>query len=158
METPGPIIAIKRALTLWQPWAYAIVRGPKRIENRDWMPPTWLVGQYIAIHAAAKKVKPIECALIEESTGFHIEPADLTFSAVVGVARVSGVITESKDRWFMGKYGWILDDVRPIEPVPCKGGMKLWNLTRTIGAIVEEGANSPEARCCAARDIVYSSA
>lgn len=38
-------------LTLHQPWAELIVRGPKRIENRDWPPPSSLVGSYLAIHA-----------------------------------------------------------------------------------------------------------
>ena len=39
------------ALTIWQPWASAIVRGFKRIENRKWVPPPGVVGRYIAIHA-----------------------------------------------------------------------------------------------------------
>lgn len=41
---------IVRALTLKQPWASAVVFGPKRIENRTWRGP---VGERIAIHAGA---------------------------------------------------------------------------------------------------------
>lgn len=40
-----------RALTIIQPWAELIVRGPKRVENRGWEPPRSLVGAYLAIHA-----------------------------------------------------------------------------------------------------------
>lgn len=41
-----------KALTVKQPWAAAIVQGPKRIENRTWRPPVSLVGSRILIHAA----------------------------------------------------------------------------------------------------------
>lgn len=39
------------ALTILQPWACAIVHGPKRVENRTWAPPAYLVGQRIWLHA-----------------------------------------------------------------------------------------------------------
>lgn len=42
------------ALTLIQPWAELIVRGPKRVENRSWAPRGMVVGDYLAIHAGAK--------------------------------------------------------------------------------------------------------
>jgi DNA polymerase-1 len=41
------------ALTVWQPWAWAIAMGFKLIENRSWPPPRWLIGRELAIHAAA---------------------------------------------------------------------------------------------------------
>ena len=42
-----------RGLTVRQPWASAIVHGPKRIENRDWKPTrkTVPVPGWFAIHA-----------------------------------------------------------------------------------------------------------
>lgn len=46
-----------KALTLWRPWPYAIFHLPadiaKRVENRSWKPPDWLLGERIAIHAGA---------------------------------------------------------------------------------------------------------
>lgn len=42
-----------RALT-WRPWSDAIVRGPKRVENRPWTPPGFFLGETIAIHAGKK--------------------------------------------------------------------------------------------------------
>jgi len=41
------------ALTLIQPWAELIVRGPKRVENRTWRPHPLKTGDYLAIHAGA---------------------------------------------------------------------------------------------------------
>lgn len=48
--------AAMKALTLWQPWASLIAHGVKTIETRSWAPPLSLVGQRIAIHAAARRV------------------------------------------------------------------------------------------------------
>lgn len=40
-----------QALTLWQPWAWAMAFAGKPVENRTWAPPHSLLGQRIAIHA-----------------------------------------------------------------------------------------------------------
>jgi hypothetical protein len=44
-----------KVLSLHQPWASLIALGVKTIETRSWSAPTSLVGQRIAIHAAAKR-------------------------------------------------------------------------------------------------------
>lgn len=43
-----------KAITLWQPYASLVALGVKTIETRSWPAPKGLVGQRIAIHAAAK--------------------------------------------------------------------------------------------------------
>jgi hypothetical protein len=48
---------IMKAITVWQPWASLITWGVKPYEFRSWLAPASLVGQRIAIHAAARKVK-----------------------------------------------------------------------------------------------------
>lgn len=40
-----------QALTLWQPWAWAMAHAGKAIENRTWKPPRSACGRMIAIHA-----------------------------------------------------------------------------------------------------------
>jgi hypothetical protein len=40
----------KFALTVRDPWAQAIIYGPKRIENRTRKPPSKIIGERIAIH------------------------------------------------------------------------------------------------------------
>ena len=44
-----------KALTLWQPWASLVAIGVKTIETRSWRAPANLIGERIAIHAAAKR-------------------------------------------------------------------------------------------------------
>lgn len=43
------------ALTLWRPWAWAIIHGPKRVENRTWKPPASFIGKRIGIHVFRQK-------------------------------------------------------------------------------------------------------
>lgn len=45
-----------KALTVWQPWASLIIIGAKPYEFRGWPPPEPIVGQRMAIHAAARKI------------------------------------------------------------------------------------------------------
>ena len=43
-----------KAITLIQPWSWAVAHGGKRVENRSWFPPKAMLGQRVAIHAGGK--------------------------------------------------------------------------------------------------------
>ena len=49
-------LEIIRGLSLTRPWPFAFVNGPeplqKRVENRSWKPPQFIIGNYLALHAA----------------------------------------------------------------------------------------------------------
>lgn len=109
-----------KALTLRQPWAHAILHLGKNVENRSWAPPESLVGKYIAIHAGMAFVR---------DSGLPVTREELHFGAIVGVARIAGVVNKSRSRWFEGPFGWLLEDVRPLsKPISCKGKLGLWNV------------------------------
>lgn len=65
------------AITLWQPWAWAISDYTKRIENRTWAPPNWRKGQTMAIHAGATidpngtDSKDVEARIIKQAIAQH---------------------------------------------------------------------------------------
>lgn len=46
----------------------------------------------------------------------------------VAVSRISAVLTESNDPWFLGPFGWVLGDVAPLEEpyIRAKGNQRLW--------------------------------
>lgn len=57
---------------------------------------------------------------------------------VVSVGRAQGVDL-SRDAWWIGPVGWLLDDVVALgEPVPCSGSLKLWELPVAVEALVAE--------------------
>jgi hypothetical protein len=121
-------------LTLMQPWAAAIVHGPKRIENRDWQPPAGMIGHYLAIHAGKKYDKRWETELFiwdQMNCDFPFS-AGHVHSAIVGVARLKEVVEQSSDPWFFGQFGWVLDEVVAIDPIPCSGKQGLWTLPADV--------------------------
>ncbi len=126
---------VLRALTLWRPWLHAILHGGKRIENRPWAPWKSVIGQIIALHAGQRYDE--DGARWMHSEGLYDPPEDrwCPRGCIVGLARVTGYIKDSplapdprvEDPWFIGPYGWLLDDVVAFRtPVPCSGAQGLW--------------------------------
>jgi hypothetical protein len=134
-----------RALTITQPWASLLARGDKRVENRTWAPPEELVGEQVALHAS-REFDQFDRYLIRRRYGIAIEQADCPLGAVVAVGRLTDVLRESQDPWFMGPYGWVFTDITRIDPVPCRGARRLWTLPPDVLLRVERGLRSNAAR------------
>ena len=116
-----------KGLTLWQPWAWCVAAAGKRIENRTWKPPRARMGEWLAIHAG-QKFDPTAARQLAE-LGFEELPAEASRKgAIVAVARLVAVVEDSNDPWFCGPVGWVLDDVKRIQPLPCAGSQGLWTL------------------------------
>ena len=111
-----------RALTIRQPWIGAILAGRKRIENRSWRAES-ILGERILLHAGARFDRA--GAMFCEAHGWS-PPSVSDLGAIVGSARVVDFIVRSRDPWFMGPIGWVLEDVRVIRPVPSTGRLGLW--------------------------------
>jgi len=116
-----------RALTVRQPWAWAIVSAGKDIENRSW--PTKYRG-WLAIHAAAGPVGDLD----DLPRRVKRPPSSaLVRGAIVGLAYVDGMVDKSRSKWFQGEWGWVLKNVRRLkEPVPCKGALSLWTVPAPV--------------------------
>ncbi|MGO7560503.1 hypothetical protein ACC754_13750 [Rhizobium johnstonii] len=122
------------ALSVRQPWAHAIVKGWKDIENRKWN--TSQRG-LVCIHASAFIRSNFDDDLdgYSEVVSDHVRPADgevpstlmakhLHFGAIIGVARIVDVTMHHSSPWFFGKYGFVLADQQILaEPIPVKGAL-----------------------------------
>lgn len=64
-----------KALTVWQPWASLIAAGHKPYEFRGWPPPKSIIGERIAIHAGARKVKKSEVASLIRGLAEALHPS-----------------------------------------------------------------------------------
>lgn len=123
-----------RALSIMQPWAWLIVNGYKAIENRDW--PTKFRGP-IAIHAGKKVDATTEISL---RRGYHpvtqdrIKEVHATWDrgGIVGVAEIVDCIDASDDPWFVGRYGFVIANARPIELIPVKGALGFFDWRRNL--------------------------
>jgi hypothetical protein len=129
-----------RAPTLRAPWATAIARFGKDIENRSWRPPDTIIGQRIAIHEGSGLDRDGLIWLEGEHGEVDYEPGVVTCTAVVrGWVDDDGDCSESlstrdatsarKSEWYGGPVGWVLSRVqRPRGRVKVKGMLGLWSL------------------------------
>lgn len=126
-----------KALTLHQPWAWAIVAAGKDIENRTWKPPTSILGHRIAIHAG----KTFDLTGANDICDMlHLEqlPAAAEEGGIVGTAIIAGWEAISSSRWFNGPIGWRLTGIQRLAtPIPCRGAQRLWTVPPEIAALVE---------------------
>lgn len=108
-----------KALSINQPWAWAILHGGKDIENRDWS--TKYRGD-VLVHAGLK-VDANSFPFIEGLIGKPV-PRDQTLrGGVLGIVEIVDCVTESESPWFFGRYGFVLRNPRIIEPRRCKGAL-----------------------------------
>ncbi len=121
-----------KALSLKQPWLYAITHLGKPVENRTWQPPGYMIGQWIALHASKTKSRD-EWVMAESIHGSKITTVVPT-GKIVAVARIDRIETlmtaqQPVSKWFFGPYGWILEDIRLLNnPIPARGMLGLWEV------------------------------
>lgn len=71
----------------------------------------------------------VERFLVRKGGMARLDGEALIIPGIVAVARVVGVVRNSDSPWAaQGQYHWQLADVTPIEPVPCRGAQKLWQV------------------------------
>lgn len=120
------------ALSLWQPWATAVIDHGKDVENRVWAPPARVIGQRIAIHAGRR----VDAAALDQARAAGYElPDPLPAGVLLGTVRLVDAHHASACRagcspWAEpGVHHWVLTDPRPLaRPVPCRGFQRLWTV------------------------------
>lgn len=138
-----------KAVSILQPWASLIAVGAKKVEIRSWK--TDYRGP-LAIHAS--KAFPKEnrnlTAIIPELKGEELYFGHIiTVVNLVDCARVESwdeereqalLVGNNRDYYIEGReflfgnytpdrYGWILENITPIEPIQAKGRLGLWDWT-----------------------------
>ncbi len=130
-----------KALSIRQPWAYAILNLGKTIENRS--RGTSYRGA-LAIHASQKYDVEVECFLF--GRGFCLPPREaMPTGGIVGTVMLRGVIAESEihlmppsDRkWFFGPVGYVLDSPIPCEFAPLRGRLGFFDVPDKLVRVAE---------------------
>lgn len=117
------------ALSVRQPWAWAIIYAGKDIENRSWQATNYglVVRGRKAIHAAKGMTRDEyddASTFIRRDMGLKCpDPADLARGAIIGSVDVVDVVKESDSKWFFGPRGLVLRDPHPCDPIPCRGAL-----------------------------------
>ena len=123
-----------KALSIRQPWVWAILNAGKRIENR---PRRFHYRGPICLHASStlRSIEFMEsCQSIKAITASKAATPTLksarewlNFGGIVGTAEIVDCIETSDDPWFFGPFGLVLENVQPVEFIPVKGALGLFN-------------------------------
>lgn len=112
-----------KAISIRQPWAWAIIHAGKDIENRDW--PTRFRGP-VLIHAGKGMTRDeYEDAadFIRSTCGRMIPFEALPRGGIVGQAEIVDCVEDSKSPWFFGRYGFVLRNAKLLPFRPFKGAL-----------------------------------
>lgn len=131
-----------KALSIRQPWAWAVLHAGKRVENRDW--PTAFRGR-VLLHASkgCTRGEYEEAAwAISGDARVKVPPlVELPRGAIVGAATIYDCVSASDSPWFCGPFGFLLSHVVALpEPIPCKGALGFWDVPNTVEELVRRSA------------------
>lgn len=133
-----------RGLTLHRPWPWCFTHcgdQGKRVENRKWSPPDWMIGGYIALHSGKKFDLDAAYRMLggefgEAAKSVPMEDRDHPDSVITAVAILTDCYEydeESADCWAFGPFCWELPEILVLDhPVKCRGAQGLWTLTDRV--------------------------
>lgn len=124
-----------KVLSIKEPWASLIMNGTKKIETRSWKTK---YRREIYIHASlskAKITKPEVYELIKDMNfkcGYIICKCNLVDCIYMTDEYVNDMKINHYEEYIcghyeVGRYAWIVEDVKVIEPIEAKGKLGLWN-------------------------------
>lgn len=111
-----------KALSIRQPWAWLIVNGLKDVENRTWK--TDFRGRFL-VHAGY---------IFDESGYLYVcremrirlpGPDEMERGGIVGTADIMDCVKAHASPWFVGPYGFVLENasVLPFHAMPGRQGL-----------------------------------
>jgi hypothetical protein len=134
-----------KALSIRQPWAWAIVHAGKDIENRDWQPqnPGRRFRGPFLIHASSGMTRDEyedcldTCHAISLRrpfpTGLTLPDfKDLPRGGIIGKAEIIDVVDHDNSPWFFGPIGLKLSNVEPLPFVPFKGALGFFDVPQSF--------------------------
>jgi len=112
------------ALSIQQPWAWAIVAGGKDIENRSW---GHCYRGPILIHAA-KKYDIWGTDTVQKMCPSFPGRENLQFGGIIGEAEIIDCVTDHDSPWFGGRFGFVLRNQRQLPFFACRGQLGLFKV------------------------------
>ncbi|MFA6168633.1 MAG: hypothetical protein WC700_18570 [Gemmatimonadaceae bacterium] len=125
-----------KAITVRQPWVWAMQFAGKDVENRSWKCPPAMFGTRVAIHASkywsravmrndVKFVGTLARRIISLPSIYVTLQCSL--GCVCGTAEI--VPLDETSPWWMGEYGFGLRNMMWLpKPIPCRGALRFWRV------------------------------
>lgn len=126
------------ALSIQQPWTWLIVHRFKNIENRSrrchYRGPVLLhAGLKVDEHADVRLTNgfhPVTRDVLPGASSIyraHGEAGTIYRGGIVGIADIIGCVEHSEDPYFVGPFGWVIENARPLRFQPCRGMLGLFD-------------------------------
>lgn len=127
-----------KVLSIKEPFASLILNGKKKIETRSWK--TNYRGK-LYIHASLKKVV-VKDERYKKLLGLLPEDYEFKYGKIICECNLTDCIyMDSKflneikkdeleslcGHYELGRYAWVLEDVKIIDFIPAKGKLGIWN-------------------------------
>lgn len=132
-----------KALSVRQPWAWAIIHAGKDVENRSQAALRHMDfsrAHRIAIHASkgmTREEYEYAAAFMRRDLGVPCPPAaDLLRGGIIGSVAVVGIVKESASPWFVGPRGIVLADPRTCDFIPAVGRLGFFEWCAADASIV----------------------
>lgn len=145
MKVP-PYPPITHAISLYAPWAWAILNLGKDVENRSMGFPkaTGWVWLHCSKSRSANQTQEdwaqVLLATIRANrclpTGNHdqFEQMIAMRGHIIGAVEITGRVTQSTSPWFVGPLGLTLGErFALVKPVPAKGALGVWRVPAGVG-------------------------
>lgn len=138
-----------RCLSMWNPWAWALFRAGKRIENRDWRSKFrgWISIQ-VSMHWELNEVRELveavkKAASLSGKPGLEVDLHELYEQRghIIGMIRIDDwkPAFEYNNPWaFSEGFGAHVAEAVEIEPVSCRGMPGLFYLPLDVENSVRE--------------------
>lgn len=139
-----PSMLPQKAISIRQPWAWAIIHAGKDIENRDWA--TKFRGP-VCIHAAKGMTKDeyihanraiqgavgaVDQTWLDRWLGVTPAPYKLDHGGIIGVADIVDCVDVSNSKWFFGRFGFVIRNARPVSFIPVKGSLGFFDWRKNL--------------------------
>lgn len=141
--------ATTKALSVRQPWPWAIFHAGKDIENRDRR--THFRGD-VLIHAGKQfdgGQRGAARLLLKWEDELDITSPPharwLPRGGIVGIAEIVDCVSSSSSPWFFGEFGYVLQNAQPLPFVPCNGALGFFSVpddarSALLAALASESA------------------
>lgn len=131
------------AISVRQPWTWAILHAGKDIENRDWS--TKMRGR-VCLHASKGMTRDEYEDCLDTmhgvsrshpfTPGLALPEFDgLLRGGIVGTVEIVDCVTDSDSPWFSGRYGFVLRNAEPLmDFIPVKGALGFFKWREHLNA------------------------
>lgn len=123
----------RMALSIRQPWAWAIINAGKDVENRTWRAD---FRGPVCIHASGSMTKrewdEASYWMLKNFAAVTPRMPDLQRGGIVGTAEIVDCVDQSDSPWFFGRFGFVLRNPRPVDVIPVKGLLGFFDWRKSI--------------------------